>query len=698
MARGIGETGKISVLLTTEGTYPFSPGGVSTWCDIMVHRLKSVDYTVFSVQMDPFVAQQYQLPKGTALVKVPLWGTEEPSEHLDQRFSTTYLSKQRTTDAVIEDQFLPLFVRLVQHIIAVRKDPFAFANLIVELYDFFTDYDYKVSFKSPRVWEAYKRLIQEAVKNPELGMPQPDIYSLIQSLGWVYRFFNIINTPVPRTTVTHASAAAFCGLPCVIAKLKYGTPFLLTEHGVYLREQYLSLSKRGYPGFLNTFLIRLIHAVVDLNYALADQISPVCHYNTRWERVMTDRHERIEVIYNGVDHEIFTRARALEHPRPTVVAVARIDPIKDILGLIRAADLVRREIPDVQFLVYGAVSVPDYHKACERLVKELKLENTVVFCGQTSDIAAAYEQGDVAVLSSISEAFPYSIVEAMLAGKAIVSTDVGGVSEALGDTGILVPPGEPQALADGLIRLLNNPGLRSEMGQNARDRALNLFTLERSLEMYLKAYVKLSVAQPHTPLQPVARFQVNLTDLRRQREEAGAAESAPSAAEPVAGGGRRQGALDAQRMYMERAYALLDAGFRHEALEQMVLAVEAAPHSPATPVLLADLARLRVEQQDFETAHSILETSIRQHQTLLRRRQQLLAERALALADFGKLPEAAALLRRAVAIAEDSPAVPVFCLELSRMYAALGERERARLERLKYEWVAGGEYGVQSLE
>jgi len=72
----------IKVLLTTEGTYPFHQGGVSTWCDILVKELKSVDYVIYSVLTNPFVTQKFSLLESTTLIKMPLWGTEEPSEHL----------------------------------------------------------------------------------------------------------------------------------------------------------------------------------------------------------------------------------------------------------------------------------------------------------------------------------------------------------------------------------------------------------------------------------------------------------------------------------------------------------------------------------------------------------------------------------------------------------------------------------------
>jgi len=111
----------------------------------------------------------------------------------------------------------------------------------------------------------------------------------------------------------------------------------------------LSLSKRGYSSFLNTFLIRLIWSVTRLNYDFADQISPVCRYNTRWEYKVTDRHERIRVIYNGVDYRPYARVAPRDRERPTVVTVARIDPIKDLRTLILTAAVVRRTIPDVLF-------------------------------------------------------------------------------------------------------------------------------------------------------------------------------------------------------------------------------------------------------------------------------------------------------------------------------------------------------------
>lgn len=553
---------KITVMLSTEGTYPFHQGGVSTWCDILVQRLKSVDYVIYSVLMDPFVTQKFKLPENTGLIKMPLWGTEEPGEHLDTPFSQNYLAKKRTSQQVVREHFIPLFSQLVEEIISVEKKPQRLAHLMLELHYCFQQYEYKLSFKSELTWETYKSIILRHVSDKRNGLARPDLYCLLQSLGWLYRFFNIINTPIPKTHVTHASAAAFCGIPCVLAKLKDKTPYLLTEHGIYLREQYLSLTKRGYPSFLNTFLVRLIHSITSINYAFADQVSPVCAYNTRWELQFDVKPQKIQVIYNGVDKNVFTESPPTHHENPTVVTVARIDPLKDILTLIRTAGVVKEKIPNVKFIVYGSVSVPDYYEQCLVLRKKMGLEETVIFAGHTANMSSAYQSGDIVALTSISEAFPYSVVEAMMSGKAVVSTDVGGIKEALGNTGLLVPPLDHEAMAEGIVRLLLNRELRSSLGQDARERALNQFTLDRVLELYLKSYIKLAVGA----------------------EERVAVRHRSAIARKAAASTRR-------RVLVERAYAFMSAEFFHEAIQHFRSAIMEDSDSPSNPVLIAEIAQ-----------------------------------------------------------------------------------------------------------
>jgi len=568
---------KLKVLLATEGTYPFHQGGVSTWCDLLVRRLPDIEYVVYSVLANPFVTQKFRLPESSSLLKIPLWGTEEPSEHMDIPFSQILQAKQRTDQTVVRTQFLPLFADLVGEIAGTGSNPRRFGELLVALHEYFQVFEYKATFKSELVWNAYKEWMPKLCSDPANRIAQPDVYGLIQSLGWIYRFLNIVNTPIPKVHVTHSSASAFCGIPCAIAKLRDGTPYLLTEHGVYLREQYLSVSKQGYSSFLSTFLIRFVKSVVGLNYWTADQVSPVCHYNTRWEVRHGVAPKKVNVIYNGVDDRAFAESPSIPHARPTVVMVARIDPLKDVLTFIRAAARVRESLPDALFLIYGSVSVQSYYEECLALRERLGLTNDVVFAGHSANIAAAYQSGDVVALSSISEAFPYSVVEAMMSGKPVVATDVGGVKEAIGESGLLVPPRDDAALADALIRMLRHPELRAVLGRESRERALNLFTLEKVLDLHLKSYIRLAARAEESADMPA----VHRTSTAKQR----------------------------QTLYAERGFALVDAGMDREAIEHFRRAIAETPDSPLVPVLLAEIAGAYNRLGCYELAFQELDKS-----------------------------------------------------------------------------------------
>lgn len=494
---------KLRVMLTTEGTYPFHQGGVSTWSDTLVKQIGQVEYIVYSIIMNPFVTQKFTLPEGSSLIKLPLWGTEEPGEHLEHPFSMVYESKNRTTGKIVKNMFLPLFESFIRGILEGDKDYDKMGKIVVGMYNYFLTYEYKESFKAIETWEAYKIILKDYVGKDSAKLSVPNVFSTIQSLGWIYRFMNILNTPVPKVDVCHSAAAAFCGLPCIISKLVDKSGFLLTEHGLYIREQYLSLSQRSYPTFLSDFLVKLIHFVTGMNYHFADQISPVCSYNTRWELEFGVKQEQLNVIYNGVDSSVFKPKEAENRSKEVVVAaLARIDPIKDIETMIKAAEIVCKKRENVKFIVYGSVSVEGYYQKCLELVKELGLQKKFIFAGHTSDVVGAYRSGDIIALSSISEAFPYSVIEAMMCEKPVIATDVGGIAEAVGDTGILISPRDYEAFAEGIIKLVDDPTLRETMGTEGRNRAVNFFSIKKMIEKHIKSYITLSV-KPGKAVNPV---------------------------------------------------------------------------------------------------------------------------------------------------------------------------------------------------
>lgn len=550
----------LEVLLTTEGTYPFHRGGVATWCDILVQRMEGVRYHVLAVVANPFVPRRYIVPPHVqSVTAIPLWGTEEPTEHLDLPFATVYERKLRTDEAAVLREFMPLFQDLLGHLWLPEADGRAVAGTAWALYRFFQDYDYLNAFKSEMVWEAFKA---HAAAHPLPGSAgEPTLRDLVQGLGWVYRFFTVLTTPVPRVDVVHASAAAFSALPGLISKLEYGTPLLLTEHGVYLREQYLSVGRSDMTPFSKAFLLGLIGATSRAALWAADQVSPVAAYNRRWERRLGVSERRFKVIYNGVDPAAFPYVPRRSGNALQVVSVARIDPIKDLETLMRAAVIVRRRLPEVTFTVFGSVSVNSYYERLLALRSELGLEGEFQFAGHVDSPSAAYQSGDVVALSSISEGFPYAVVEAMMSGRPVVATDVGGTSEALGETGRLVPPQDPAAMAAALLNLLGDAELRAELSEEARERALSLFTVQRQIDLYRRSY---------------ERMARRITERFPIRTE--------------------------MRLSLERAEALRMIGDGEGALAQLDRALRFEPGEAGSPLILLRMGQLHLEAGRWESA------------------------------------------------------------------------------------------------
>ena len=156
-------------------------------------------------------------------------------------------------------------------------------------------------------------------------------------------------------------------------------------------------------------------------------------------------------------------------------------PEKDHDTFLRAARSVVDRVPNAKFLIVGDGPM---RPKIERLVRELDLDDCVVLTGSRSDVPDLLRAIDVFVLSSYTvECFPMALLEAMAAGRPAVCTAVGGVPEMIEEptTGYLVPPRDPGALADRLVRILSDSELAHRMGQAARARVETLFSLRASV-------------------------------------------------------------------------------------------------------------------------------------------------------------------------------------------------------------------------
>jgi glycosyltransferase involved in cell wall biosynthesis len=186
---------------------------------------------------------------------------------------------------------------------------------------------------------------------------------------------------------------------------------------------------------------------------------------------------RIAVVPNGVDADLFRPLPECPRTPGRVVATASADvPLKGLEPLLRAFAIVRGRRP-AELVVVGR---PRADGPIPRLLEDLGLNGSVRFVSGIPDeeLVALYASAEAAVVPSLYEGFSLPAVEAMACGLPLVATTAGALPEVVGDAALLVPPGDPCALADQLTVLLGDAGLRRALGDRGRERVLGRFTWE----------------------------------------------------------------------------------------------------------------------------------------------------------------------------------------------------------------------------
>ena len=207
-------------------------------------------------------------------------------------------------------------------------------------------------------------------------------------------------------------------------------------------------------------------------------------------------------IYNSVDVakldrmlksancEAVRKEFGLDRNSPLLVNVGRIDPQKGQIYLIEAMQYVIKSQPQAKLLIVGQTNVPTLENKLKKRVKQLGLENSVIFTGLRRDVMYLVKAADIFVMSSIHEGFSLAILEAMAVQKAIVAFDIPGVREAIidGRTGVLVRCRDSVALAKAIINLLDDPAQREKLGYEARKRVEEQFDAQRMVDRYEALY------------------------------------------------------------------------------------------------------------------------------------------------------------------------------------------------------------------
>jgi len=253
-----------------------------------------------------------------------------------------------------------------------------------------------------------------------------------------------------------------------------GVPVILT-----------ALHSTGWPDVVNR-LNRMLTPITDGFIGVAQEHG---RYLREVERFPA---HKVFVIPNGVDVQRFQPGPAdpklraefgLDASNPVAGIVAALRPEKNHEQFLTAAAKVRAELPAARFLIVGD---GETRPALEQLCQELGLTEAVIFAGTRSDVPELLSLMDVVVLTSHMEANPVTILEAMACGKPFVAPRVGSIPETIveGETGYLTTPGSDEETAARLLDILRSPERAAAMGQAARRRVVDHYSLECMVNGY----------------------------------------------------------------------------------------------------------------------------------------------------------------------------------------------------------------------
>ena len=299
------------------------------------------------------------------------------------------------------------------------------------------------------------------------------IYS--RFVPWDYiRLIRFVRREKPDLVHCHGAKANIAGM---LVKLFCGRTIVTTVHSDYRLDYMHSALKRWTIGRMNAAALRRF----DYYVTVSDQ----------FKAMLIERDfppQRCLTIYNGLDFSrreppfdrgAYLRELGLEYEEGDVVLgiPARLDPVKDIPTLLRAFAQARAENPRLRLLIGGD---GDELPRLKALAKELRLGASACFCGWVSDVPRFFAACDIDVLSSISESFPYSILEGIREGCAVITSDVGGMRRLIdhGESGYIFAPRDAETFAKYIVDLSMDADKRARFAQKLYDKASVLYSMD----------------------------------------------------------------------------------------------------------------------------------------------------------------------------------------------------------------------------
>ena len=445
----------MKICIISENSYPVNTGGVSEWCHSLVSELSETNFDILTIA--PNKKQYYETPEN---VDVKIIKMNQPTFDSNVKKNHSVERILETLEPVLTGKSLDC--KKISTLMSSEA----------------------VSSKELISSKENQKVLLKYYKQNYLGKPfAPFYYSWMSLFYLLYKTLEMVDE-VPETDLFHALNSGYAGLLGSICKASTGTPLLINEHGLYLKERLFELEHSEVPRWLRGFYEVFFNSLVRTSYIYSDQVASVCRDHVSYQKKISKNVDPI-IVYNGIDVNKFSYDFKEEDDTLSVGTVSRITPIKDQLTLIRSIPEVI-EKNDATFYIVGDVQDKEYYFEFLSLAESLGISERIEFTG-FQESSEWYPQFDVFVLPSLSEGFPLTILEALSTGTPCIATNVGGVSEIL-DERFLINKWDPSALAGKINWLLQDYDLRSKIAQNGRRMIKNRFSIDQMVSSYKELY------------------------------------------------------------------------------------------------------------------------------------------------------------------------------------------------------------------
>ena len=499
----------VDVLLLLEGTFPFVSGGVSSWVNQIIRGFPEIRFGAIFIgsRREDYGPLRYELPRNLVhLDTVFLYEQQAPNQE-----------KVKAAPLKAHPDIMPRVERMHELFngnLSHGDYPALFANLIDEAGPG-GKLSLDVFLHSREAWDFIKKSYRRNSTDPSFV----DYFWTIRTIHAPFWKLREAALRAPRARIYHSVSTGYAGVLGTILKHRQPRPFMLSEHGIYVKERKIDLYQAQWvkdnrnvferdPSQISYFRqlwIRFFEHLGYITYQAADDIIALYEANRQRQLLDGAPAERTRNIPNGIPVERFAPLRQQQQtrdgvPPPVLCLIGRVVPIKDIKTFIRAMRKVARHLPAAEAWIAGPLEEdPGYVDECRELVRFLGLEAQVKFLG-FQQMTELLPKIGLVVLSSISEALPLVMLEGFAAGVPALATDVGscrqlvyglpGEDAQLGAAGRVVRIADPEALADAALEMLTDTAAWHAASQAAIRRVEKYYSQDLLFERYRELYEK----------------------------------------------------------------------------------------------------------------------------------------------------------------------------------------------------------------